>query len=127
MGYMDISICGSDRASDLNETIKRCSGGKFVAIAILQKELKEVYNCYNTQGCVNVALVLTEGAGKKLFADYKDERYEQLVSSTLEAMGHLRKFSFMAEWDTEENKKKHLDVYDRLISQLTSLKHDLSS
>lgn len=52
MGFMDISIGGSDNASDFCSEVvgnirKQCT-----------KQLKNKANCYNTPGYINVALLL---------------------------------------------------------------------
>ena len=69
MGYMGLSHwVESDNAADFRYTImealKRKKGGKAKAQRLIRKEMKLVDNQFNTDGSVNVALVM-EDAGSE--------------------------------------------------------------
>ena len=54
MGFMSVTIGGSDNASDFAYTVGDKIGKEML------KELKEDSNQYNTPGCINVALFVEE-------------------------------------------------------------------
>lgn len=65
MGYTDLSIQGSDDASDLmGEIMEKMAN-------VLRKEMKKKANEFNTPGCVNVGLVFEEVIlrNKKIFGN----------------------------------------------------------
>ena len=66
MGYTDISIYGSDMASDTNAIVGEATDN-LEKLSILTVEVSNPHNCYNTPGPVNVALCLLDGNGQHLF------------------------------------------------------------
>ncbi len=66
MGYMGLGYwCDSDGASDFRATLQDAEKkGKRAAQAVIRKEFKDRANYCNTDGFVNVALVM-ESAGEK--------------------------------------------------------------
>lgn len=111
MGYFDISIDGSDTAFDLAANVKEAKDKK-TAIELLAEELKSDNGPYNTPGCVNVALILTDG-------DFAED-FKPIADQTLADMRSLVATAEKEEWDTDENKEYHLTTYNALIEELTS-------
>lgn len=139
MGYSDISIGGSDMASDTLYVSIRAAreNGIDAAIPKLREELEGgIHSFCNTPGVVNVALVLVDAE-----PDYQDpdfvlrdllpeaRGYRQLVRDTLNKLTELRAEWADADWgdaavrrrDGSDNKKYHLDAVDRLLAGLRRL------
>lgn len=135
MGYIDITIGGSDMASDTWSVASKIfrAQGPDAALRALRQELEHgTYNVYNTDGCINVALVLldryqenTDG-GIQLCDELPKvgEAYRGLVEDTLNKLTDLRTKWMDADWgegirrDGLDNKKFHFDAIDRLINGL---------
>ena len=116
MGYMDISVCGSDCASDLNHEIRELLPDRPQIVQTLLDELCIDHGSWNTHGCVNVALALTEGAGDAIFYNHRTPEYIGLLSKTVTALEELRRVSAEADWDgNDEGKQEHVSRYDELL------------
>ena len=64
MGFSSIDLTGSDGANDLNATVRKQLRRKVREDQIIRElvvEADQDHGDHNTHGCVNVALVLTEG------------------------------------------------------------------
>jgi len=106
MGYMDLSVIGSDSAADfvfgkvIPELIKR-----------LREGLKEEGNSYNTGGIENVSMFITEfilPAGDV----WDNEDFVRFIDEELlPKLGDLIETSREADWGDKANKKWHLDEY----------------
>lgn len=95
MGFMNITLGGSDAASDLawivNNWIKGVEGNatkSYMApkpineiIVLLDKELSKDYGPYNTPGIINVALVLTDGNKASYLKE--DSNFKPLVEKII--------------------------------------------
>lgn len=103
MGFMDVSIVGSDAASDFTYNIGNATA------ELMQKELKEKHSCWNTSGDVNVALFFEEvivPSGQLRFND-------KLIKVARQTRTSLRK------WFKLKNRNPGLDSdYKRLIKTL---------
>ncbi len=103
----------SDNAADLafsvvNQMVER-----------LREGLAEKGNAYNTKGPVNVALFF-EAFILPLADEYRSyaEMWD-LVRDTKDALKKRRDKSEVLNWDgDEQNKKEHLDAYDRMLGSL---------
>ena len=119
MGYMEISIGGSDMAHEAyaltrNDFIKAANK----ALKFLRRELKDPGNLYNTGGPVNVAMVVTETKIPMLFAS----EYPAFMQETIDALVEYIADSAEGEWGTSAasvaNKKMHMDRYRALLKKL---------
>ena len=116
MGYTDISIYGSDMASDLAYTVAAAM------VKELEKGLKEKddYGA-NTEGPENVACFLEELIlpNAKMWAKIS---YGKLHSLAAKAMVGLQEKIAIANnpegWNTEKNRLEHVASYDRLLRSL---------
>ena len=139
MGYSDISIGGSDMAADTWYVADKAfrMEGPTAALRALRQELENgVHSQFNTDGCINVALVLVD----RYREDQDDAiqlcdelpkvgaHYQELVKDTLNKLTHLRSDWADADWgsnslrrDGLDNKKWHLDAVDRLVMGLRLL------
>lgn len=112
MGYTDISISGSDMAADLGYSI-----ADSIAL-LLNTELQNNENsCYNTNGCVNVALIFEELINKTSFMSHEDELYK-VAKECRHILEQDLKNSVAAEWDSKDNKDWHINRYNELILEL---------
>lgn len=111
MGYMDISIFGSDYAADnLSELHK--------AIAIvLKKQLKESSNEFNTPGPVNVALFFEEIFCKNM-KYFHCMALADVAAQTSEELEKLIALSEKADWEDLESKSRHMKRYKELLKSL---------
>lgn len=81
MGYMGLeSWIDSDRAADLRRTIEDKIFKKESVSSIIDKEIEDRCNCYNTEGCVNLALLLEDGI---LAKDYITKKQVSAVRNRL--------------------------------------------
>lgn len=112
MGYMDISICGSDNAAAMLSNISQA------VVKELKKEIKKKDNEFNTDGIVNVALFFEEVIikAKNLFI-YEDE-IVALAKKTCEGLDNLideaKKVSD-TEWDSKDY---HIKRYSELRKKI---------
>ena len=107
MGYMDITINGSDEAADLAHVFKAAKT-KSTSIKLLTKALKENNGRYNTSGAVNVALLIEDEL-------ITDKVYLPVVKTAYKKLSDEIKYGEKAEWDSDENKKYHLDSWNELL------------
>jgi len=129
MGYSNISIGGSDMAADTwyvadkSFRVEGCTG----ALRSLRQELEHgSYGSYNTEGCINVALVLVDSymEDREGVVQLCDElpkagdQYRRLVMDTLDKLMQLRATWADADWGGSDNKRRYLDALDRLLSGL---------
>lgn len=122
MGYMDITLHGSDMASDMCAAVTR------LIISKLRSELDKYTNEFNTPGPVNVALFFEERLLPGGFAkDYNGE-LQKLAEDTLSRMEKLYIESEKADWGadkrSQDSKARHLEDYKRLIKSLKSFISD---
>ena len=109
MGYMDISIVGSDLAAGVMYDIIDA------VIKNLRKALREEGNEYNTSGAVNVGLFFEEVICKNTVpwignADlYKIAEMTRDRLDTMEIPG--AQAANRENWDSESNRKEHLSRY----------------
>lgn len=127
VGYFEISVVGSDTASDLNWSVRRERDVK-KSLDILRAGLTERQTRWNTHGSVNVALVLVSGAGLWRFREERRnlaspfrKTYRRLVSDTLRALAAYRQVTAGTDWPDAESKAYHLGEYDKLIAALKRL------
>lgn len=135
MGYSDISIGGSDMAADTWYVADKSFRveGLTGALRSLRQELEHGnYGAFNTDGCINVALILVDPymEDREGVVQLCDELpkagdpYRRLVMDTLDKLMQLRAAWADADWgdsrhrDGSDNKKWHLDALDRLLSGL---------
>lgn len=136
MGYSNISIGGSDMAADTWYVADKAfrMEGPAAALRALRQELEHgEHNEYNTDGCINVALVLVDSYmedrdGAIQLCDELPKagtHYQELVKDTLDKLTQLRSTWADADWgdnnrrrDGTDNKKWHLDAVDRLLAGL---------
>lgn len=95
MGYMDLSIGGSDEASDAFYVLSK------QIVSYLKKEEKQITNCYNTDGIINVALIL------EALMKSEDFHFDQNVLEYLvKFVPRLEKYE--AKYDDNQDGKKRL-------------------
>mgnify|MGYP006274697605 CR=1 FL=1 len=113
MGYMDISILGSDRASDMTLDI-------IGSIAKhLKKTLREGSNEYNTSGGVNVALFFEEVILPAIHVFEYDERLFEVAKKCQENLQIEIEDSEDSDlWEDEENRMMHYRKYVKLYKVL---------
>lgn len=123
MGYIDITIGGSDAAADAHADI-RVPFEKAAAKAIksLRRELKDVHNCFNTPGPVNVAMILTES--KIDFPLRLSREYPDLLEETHTALKeYINKCYDPDLWDDLGNREWHLERYRKLLRKIRDKKN----
>lgn len=118
MGYMGLDDYGeSDAAFDV----------AYSAIDAMVEELAAALendgNEYNTDGPVNVALFF------EAFIVQNDnfngiEAVEKLAKATLEKLNKKIELANAAEWDTQENKDKHILAFKRMAASLQGFIND---
>lgn len=101
MGYTGLgSWMQSDTASELRHNLKSAAGDKTLFNKFVQAAIKNRANKWNTEGCVNLALLLEEG----------EFTPTQLGSRNLKAIA--RRLKELVE--SEYNDSEHLEAYLRL-------------
>lgn len=127
MGYMEISISGSDAAADLNAEVEKQLDAINLkaALGLLYAEIETNHGPWNTHGCMNVAMVLTESDTNwttliKNYTGFKDAFREVLCKVTGELAALRGRFS-RGTWDSKENKLMHLRRCDELGMKLLKL------
>ncbi len=115
MGYMDISIGGSDRAADCFYNIVADM------VKSLQEELQDPGNEFNTSGTVNVALFFEEVVNPNLsfWAKFVHHDENKMLSLARKTLTNLEKVEIShAEvkemWETDKNRLWHLGRYHEL-------------
>jgi NADH:ubiquinone oxidoreductase subunit B-like Fe-S oxidoreductase len=118
MGYMDLSVMGSDVASDAAVNMA------YAAIKSLEHSLKEKGNEYNTGGLENVAMIIDEVIlPSKMLTSLCSPRLEKLVDKILPQLEKLINRTQKSEWYDQDNKKYHLTKYKRLFKRLSSVQN----
>jgi len=112
MGFMDLSLHGSDMASDAS------SFATGAMVAVLRKELSNKANEYNTPGPVNVALYFSERLIPGGFHQDFHPGLTKLAEDTLHDLELHYIACEKAEWDDAESKAEHMSVYGRLVNEL---------
>lgn len=135
MGYFGLSNwVQSDSAADFRYTLQDCfkqNEKKGVATlkkavrTLIMKELKDKGNCYNTEGAVNIALVM-EDEGAPANSEYEDAGtpvFSKLLSkkefvAILKGLDTLLKecdgYVDKTNWDGEDNIAWHRKNYKRM-------------
>lgn len=129
MGYSDISIFGSDTASDLDWFLTKNRNSTEILLCRLQEELETEHSIFNTQGCVNVALTLTQGEGQDLFQSPKLDhltKYHEIMNTTLIKLATLIVSTNNLMWEDNNSKKYHLDRYFDLLDKMLDLEREFS-
>lgn len=111
MGYADITMVGSDTASDLGCDIVDA------IVKELKKALPDQGNRYNTNGCINVALVFEELINKAEFMLYDPDLLE-IAEECKTLLGQHANEMKNAKWSSLENKNWHLQRYNELLVEL---------
>jgi len=113
MGYFEMSLVGSDRASDLDAEIENAIlTAAEKAVKMLRKQVGNFNESqWNTPGPVNVALILLESQRpyRKMLPDVTG--YKELLDETWTMLVKLYKASEAtdeAEWTFPKDKKEHL-------------------
>lgn len=114
MGFMGLSsYVESDGASDLVYSILKEIGDRCL------NELKDVGNCYNTPGYVNVALyaeTFLMKCGEYIYEG--DSLYKALVKARTMLTEALKKIK---EEDSYPNKRMFVCAYTRMIKNLSKI------
>lgn len=111
---MDLSVYGSDQAAGLMMTVVDN------IMKSLEKGLKEPGNEFNTDGYLNVAMILDEFfLNKKIISTLEDnDKYPTLLKKLIKNLKEQIKLSSNADWDTEINKHYHINKYKKLLKKL---------
>lgn len=112
MGYMDISIAGSDFAADANANMIGAM------VKNLTKALTEDANEFNTSGPVNVALIFKEHLLPGKFYRSGSSDLQDLAVKTHKALRIECIAAAKADWDDEKNKTTHLRSYRKLLRSM---------
>jgi len=99
-GFMDLSVVGSDSASNLMYEISSAAAG------VLKKGLKAKGNKYNTPGYLNVAMIITE-----YFAE--QEWHEELHAVAKLALAEMKKNE--AAWNSNKDYWKILVSLEKFV------------
>lgn len=113
MGYMGLdTYSDSDKAWDLSMVAINAMVDK------LNEGLKEKGNSFNTKGPVNVALFF-EAFIIPLEDEYSNnDQIVMLAKKTRDALKDIRNKSNELDWEDENNKKDHIEAYDRMLKSL---------
>lgn len=111
MGFGNISICGSDAASDAHWNLKQAYPDG--AIESLKEEFVANHSRYNTPGPVNVALCLADGD-----VDLTNlQGYNELYEKTVEWLG-----LFIEHLEKTDEAKDLLEQHKQLAERLQDKK-----
>lgn len=117
MGYMGLNTIGeSDGASDF------VSGIMDKIAEECEKEIKDNANCYNTPGCVNIALFAEAFLMKEpLYGDGALIKVLKKTATKLKAK--LVEMNKAEDWDPRPHSGKdmHVKAYERMISNLKKI------
>lgn len=111
MGYMDLSVQGSDMAAGCAEEV-----GNAMA-KVLSKEFRTQSNEYNTDGPINVAMIFEEVICPNDVFKYND-KLQALAKRVVKAVEKQIKASEKtpsAEWDS---KGMHLRRYRQMVRRI---------
>lgn len=125
MGYWEISIPGSDTASDLNFSVAECIKEKRSLTAVLnllRKELAEENSEWNTPGFVNVALVLTQGSALALCVR-PTKPYLQLLEDVYKMMEKAIAIASdkKTKWPSLKRRREFVDALSKILGDLSIL------
>jgi len=117
MGYSGLNSYGeSDMAADIyHSTVKDMVKALTNGFKTTRRE-----NSYNTEGCVNIALIIRSGLLKNVdWEDVETDEYKSLLETALGDMEKLIKLALDKEdWDDERNRKHHLFEYRKMKGEL---------
>lgn len=115
MGYSDLSIDGSDMASDARYAV--CEA----IFKALKKELKNDANEFNTPGYCNIAMMVDEHL---LPGKFYESGHEGLLDVVAQARDRLVVAIDAAKksshWRSEEARKEHITAFGRLLKSCKS-------
>ena len=112
MGYMDLSISGSDMAADM------AAKAIDALVDVLEKGVEEKHSPYNTDGCVNVAMFFEEYINDG-WADQIDDRFLNVaIKAEIGMREQVLSTDSTQEWDEEENRMQHQRRYKELHNVL---------
>ena len=112
MGYFDLSVMGSDYASDAAYGLQK------LIVESLEQELEEKANEYNTCGVVNVAMILDECIIPSEYWQSVGHDFKKLAESVANRLeSHISECEKM-EWDSTNNKEYHISTYKKLVDKL---------
>lgn len=113
MGYTGLEHWNeSDRAADFRYTLIK----NFTPL--INKEIKVEDNAYNTDGCINVALIIESGLFDSLRNyELEDINFALLVKKLKETI-ELAGPKYKKDWNDEENRKYHLTSYKRMLKSV---------
>ena len=120
MGYMNLSVIGSDMAADIAYEVIEEMGEKLLEEASVEN------NEFNTDGCINVAMFIEEfvvpapGWTAFVSSDWKlfkaAVKAEKLLVKRTERTGKRYK----SRWDDEDNRVMHRERYQEMLDALRS-------
>jgi hypothetical protein len=111
MGYMDITIRGSDAASEAQYEVCRAIAASLAA------ELNEDHSQFNTAGCVNVAMIVDEHLLPGGFkSNGKLKKVVQRAHKMLSAL--LKEAKESTAWPDKKSQKRHVKTFTRLLGRL---------
>ena len=117
MGYMGLNSSGeSDNAADFVFIYKKAKT-KTQRRQLIDSELKDFANNYNTPGSVNIALAMEDGIvrGDDLTAKQLNRLRELLADLKLKSSSKYRE-----EWDDEYGRLEHNQAYTRMLRFIAS-------
>ena len=112
MGYMGLDgWCDSDEAADLRSDMLTA------AARVLEKNVNKKTNQYNTDGDINVALILEDDA---IFGNMEDSEREYFRKAALMAIKSLeQKIEDAGDYDkTNDNVHMHITAFKRMVKNL---------
>jgi len=114
MGYSGLeTITNSDDAADLAHVVLTAAGKQLV------KGVRESGNEFNTDGCVNVALIFEQCFTRSNDpCVYMNDSLRQAAFLAVARIEKLIAASQKAEWDDHRNKADHLRSYRRMLKSL---------
>lgn len=119
MGFSSIDIVGSDAASDLNATVRKQFRKKVPLDQIVRELVVEVdqdHGDHNTHGCINVALVLTDGgAAAKLAAT---DGFVELVMHTYRRLRTVLQLTAAYEGEDFDPEGQYCRRYREILREL---------
>ena len=121
MGYMGLSHwVESDNAADFRYTImealKRKKGGKAKAQRLIRKEMKLVDNQFNTDGSVNVALVMEDAGSEDNWDGPTPDLTELMTKRDFETLiKGLQKLISRCE-PSDDNSVWHRKNFERMLN-----------
>jgi hypothetical protein len=116
MGYMGLACWqDSDMAADFHSDIEECGKDAEKAVKMFAKELGNDANCYNTPGCVNIALVVEDG----ILDSFNKKDKKKFIPIISRAVATLDSMITERKDDKDENIVWHVTAYERMSKSLT--------